>query len=157
MAAYGGRIVKLMGDGMLAEFPSVVDASPAPSTSRRRLPNAPRRPRGAAIAFRIGINLGDVVVEEDDLLWRRGQCRSAHRAAGANRVASRSPAPCASRSRASWMLASPMPASIAQEHRSTGPGLALVAGGQAAAALASAASTGSGPPAKPSIAVLSKT
>jgi class 3 adenylate cyclase len=63
IAEHQGRIVKLMGDGILAEFPSVSAVSCAvevqPSIRKR---NAIRR-RNAASQFRIGINLGDVIVE----------------------------------------------------------------------------------------------
>ena len=69
LAQSHGRIVKLMGDGAIVEFGSVVDAvacAAAIQTRRRRAAG-----RGAAdrrIVFRIGINLGDVVVDGDDLL-----------------------------------------------------------------------------------------
>jgi adenylate cyclase len=64
IAAHRGRIVKLMGDGFLVEFRSVVDAvecaigwqaRPAPS------------PGGMALHFRIGINSGDIVIDEGDI------------------------------------------------------------------------------------------
>jgi len=68
IAAHRGRIVKLMGDGMLAEFPSVVEAvraavetQTAVSTRNSELPD------GERIDFRVGINLGDVVVDGDDI------------------------------------------------------------------------------------------
>ncbi|MGH6917114.1 MAG: adenylate/guanylate cyclase domain-containing protein, partial [Geminicoccaceae bacterium] len=65
---YRGRVVKLMGDGMLAEFPSVVDALACAidiqeAVARRNIDVSHDR----RIAFRIGINLGDVMVEGDDL------------------------------------------------------------------------------------------
>lgn len=64
-----GRIVKLMGDGLLAEFGSVVDAVACAvaiqaATAARQDDTRPER----RIVFRIGINLGDVVVEGEDLL-----------------------------------------------------------------------------------------
>jgi adenylate cyclase len=68
LAAYGGRIVKLMGDGMLAEFPSVVDALACAIDVQEAV--AKRNvgvPEERRIAFRVGINLGDVIVEEGDL------------------------------------------------------------------------------------------
>jgi class 3 adenylate cyclase len=82
MAAYGGRFVKLMGDGMLAEFPSVVDALACAidvqeAVARRNL----GIPDDRRIAFRVGINLGDVMVEDDDLYGDGGQHRGASRAA----------------------------------------------------------------------------
>ena len=68
MATYCGRVVKLMGDGMLAEFPSVVDALACAidiqeAVASRNIDIAHDR----LIAFRIGINLGNVMVEGDDL------------------------------------------------------------------------------------------
>ena len=69
LAEHRGRIVKLMGDGALAEFGSVVDAvscalAVQAGTAARQAQVAPER----RIVFRIGINLGDVVVEGEDLL-----------------------------------------------------------------------------------------
>jgi TolB-like protein/class 3 adenylate cyclase len=68
IASHRGRIVKLMGDGLLAEFASVVDALSAALAIQRAM--AERNAGGAAdqrIDFRIGINLGDVIAEKDDL------------------------------------------------------------------------------------------
>jgi len=64
-----GRIVKLMGDGALAEFGSVVDAVVCAMAMQKGVTDrqdgvSPER----RIVFRIGINLGDVVVEDHDLL-----------------------------------------------------------------------------------------
>jgi adenylate cyclase len=69
LAEHHGRIVKLMGDGALVEFASVVDAVACAVTvqktvAERQVEVATRR----RILFRIGVNLGDVVVEGDDLL-----------------------------------------------------------------------------------------
>src|SRR5262245_37242140 len=62
-----GRIFKLMGDGLLAEFGSVVDAVECAVTLQRgmmeRNANVPEEKR---IEVRIGINLGEVIVEGDD-------------------------------------------------------------------------------------------
>ncbi len=66
IAEHHGRIVKLMGDGMLAEFASVVDAVRAAVEIQQAL--AERNadlPEDKRIAFRVGINLGDVVVDGD--------------------------------------------------------------------------------------------
>ncbi len=68
LSTHHGRIVKLMGDGMLVEFASVVDAVRAAAEVQRAL--ALRNAELAAdvrIEFRIGINLGDVVVDGDDI------------------------------------------------------------------------------------------
>ena len=68
IAEHRGRIVKNTGDGLLAEFPSVVDAVRCAVEIQRgmmgRNADTPERKR---ISFRIGINLGDVIVEEHDI------------------------------------------------------------------------------------------
>ena len=68
IAAYHGRLVKLMGDGALAEFGSVVDAVQCAVDIQRAM--AARNasvPEDRRIVFRIGINIGDVIIEEDDI------------------------------------------------------------------------------------------
>jgi adenylate cyclase len=63
-----GRIVKNIGDGLLAEFPSVVDAVRcAVEVQRRMIDREPDVPEERRIRFRIGVNLGDVIVEEHDI------------------------------------------------------------------------------------------
>ena len=68
IAEHQGRIVKLTGDGMLVEFPSVVNAVECAAEIQRDM-----RVRNADVAedrrieFRIGINLGDVIVDDDDI------------------------------------------------------------------------------------------
>jgi len=68
IAEHHGRIVKTTGDGMLVEFPSVVDAVRCAVEVQQAMPE---RNTGIAvdnrIQLRIGINLGDVIVEGDDL------------------------------------------------------------------------------------------
>src|ERR1700759_5492905 len=69
LAENSGRIVKTMGDGFIAEFGSVVDAvafavAMQKSVQERQQGTAPEK----RLVFRVGINLGDVVVEGDDLL-----------------------------------------------------------------------------------------
>ena len=65
---FHGRIIKLMGDGALVEFASVVDAVQCAAAIQRRMAD---RDQGTAearqIRFRIGVNLGDVIVEGDDI------------------------------------------------------------------------------------------
>jgi TolB-like protein/class 3 adenylate cyclase/Tfp pilus assembly protein PilF len=69
IAEFRGRIVKLMGDGMLLEFGSLVDAVQCAVAIQTQLPAAQRDVGPERrIVFRIGINLGDVVVDGDDLL-----------------------------------------------------------------------------------------
>jgi adenylate cyclase len=63
-----GRIVKLTGDGILAEFPSVVSAVECASAIQRGMRTRNRDiPDDRRIQLRIGINLGDVIVRDDDL------------------------------------------------------------------------------------------
>jgi class 3 adenylate cyclase len=63
-----GRIVKTTGDGFLAEFASVVDAVRcAVEVQRGMIDREPGVPEEHSIRFRIGINLGDVIVEERDI------------------------------------------------------------------------------------------
>jgi class 3 adenylate cyclase len=68
IADHSGRIVKLMGDGALVEFSSVVDAVHCAIEIQRDL--AERNadlPEEAEIHLRIGINLGDIMVDQDDI------------------------------------------------------------------------------------------
>jgi adenylate cyclase len=63
-----GRIVKNTGDGLLAEFASVMDAVRcAVDVQRAMVDREPDVPEERRIRFRIGINLGDVIVEEHDI------------------------------------------------------------------------------------------
>jgi adenylate cyclase len=69
IASHGGRIVKTTGDGLLIEFASVVDAVRcAVEVQRGMVSRNNDVPPDRRIEFRVGINLGDVVVEGDDLL-----------------------------------------------------------------------------------------
>ena len=62
-----GRVVKLMGDAALVEFPSVVDAVRcAVVTQRDAAERNAAVPPGERIEMRIGINLGDIISEGDD-------------------------------------------------------------------------------------------
>ena len=68
VSAYSGRIVKLMGDGALVEFASVVaavqcaiDIQTAMAKVDADLPDAHR------LRYRIGVNLGDVIIQDDDI------------------------------------------------------------------------------------------
>src|SRR5215468_2066467 len=63
-----GRIVKNTGDGFLAEFASVVDAVRcAMEIQRGMAEREPEVPEEQRIRFRIGVNLGDVIAEEQDI------------------------------------------------------------------------------------------
>jgi class 3 adenylate cyclase len=69
LAEHGGRIFKLMGDGLLAEFPSAVHALEAAMGMQERLGERNAKETTAkTIQVRIGIHQGDVVVEGADLL-----------------------------------------------------------------------------------------
>ena len=68
IAEHHGRIVKLMGDGMLVEFPSVMDAVRcAVETQRGVAAHKAGVPAEKRIEFRVGINLGDVVIDGEDI------------------------------------------------------------------------------------------
>src|SRR6202162_746727 len=68
IAEYGGRIVKTTGDGVLLEFPSVVDAVRCAVDIQRGM--AERNagvPPEQRIDLRIGINVGDIIIDGDDI------------------------------------------------------------------------------------------
>src|SRR5262250_3233488 len=68
IAEHRGRIVKNTGDGFLAEFSSVVDAVRcALEVQRGMADREPDVPEERRIRFRIGVNLGDVIVEPHDI------------------------------------------------------------------------------------------
>jgi len=68
IAEHRGRIVKTTGDGMLVEFASVVDALRCAAEVQRALAETNAAlPSEHRIAFRIGINVGDIVAEEGDI------------------------------------------------------------------------------------------
>ena len=68
LARYGGRLVKLTGDGALIEFTSAVDALAAAIEFQQVTAHANReQPEDGAIAFRIGLHIGDLIVDGDDL------------------------------------------------------------------------------------------
>jgi len=68
IAEHRGRIVKNTGDGFLAEFPSVVDAVRcAVEIQRGMAERNAETPEDKRIAFRIGVNLGDVIAEAGDI------------------------------------------------------------------------------------------
>ncbi|MFN0115065.1 MAG: adenylate/guanylate cyclase domain-containing protein [Paracoccaceae bacterium] len=69
VAAHGGRVVKTMGDGALVEFASAVDAVECGLAIQAAMAafNGARDGRGP-IVFRVGINLGDILIDGDDIL-----------------------------------------------------------------------------------------
>ena len=69
IAAHSGRIVKLMGDGALMEFASAVDAVTCAIEIQKQLrDHDAASTEGDPIRFRIGINVGDIIIEGDDIL-----------------------------------------------------------------------------------------
>jgi adenylate cyclase len=68
IAAHRGRIVKTTGDGLLVEFPSVVEAAECAAEIQRGM--AVQNcdvPRDHRIEFRIGIHVGDIIFDESDI------------------------------------------------------------------------------------------
>ena len=66
VAEHKGRVVKLIGDGTLVEFGSVVDAVKCALAIQRAI-KAEVQPNGKGIVLRIGINLGDVIIDGEDI------------------------------------------------------------------------------------------
>jgi TolB-like protein/class 3 adenylate cyclase len=68
IAEHDGRLIKTTGDGLLAEFQSVVEAVRCAIEVQREAPErSASLPEAQRIKFRIGINLGDIIVEEGDI------------------------------------------------------------------------------------------
>src|SRR5689334_9293719 len=68
VTAHGGRIFKLMGDGVLIEFSSASAAVNCAIEIQRAMENAEAEvPESERLRYRIGINLGDVIIEGDDI------------------------------------------------------------------------------------------
>src|SRR5215469_10297831 len=68
IASHGGRIVKTTGDGLLLEFPSVVNAVRCAVEVQTAIADRTAEiPDDRRIAFRIGINQGDIIIEGDDI------------------------------------------------------------------------------------------
>jgi adenylate cyclase len=68
VAEHHGRIAKLRGDGALVEFGSVVDAVECAAAIQKGIAeHQAELPEAQRIAFRIGINIGDVIIEGDDI------------------------------------------------------------------------------------------
>jgi class 3 adenylate cyclase len=69
VAKHGGRLVKTTGDGMLLEFPSVVDAVECAVAMQAVMAERNQGvPEDRRMLYRIGINLGDIVIEGEDIL-----------------------------------------------------------------------------------------
>jgi adenylate cyclase len=68
VAGHEGRVVKLMGDGLLAEFASAVEAVAAAADIQKAMSaREPGRPDDTRLRWRIGINLGDIIAEDGDI------------------------------------------------------------------------------------------
>jgi class 3 adenylate cyclase/pimeloyl-ACP methyl ester carboxylesterase len=68
IASHHGRIVKTTGDGMLLEFASIVDAvACAVSVQRGMFHRNATLPEDRRIVFRVGINVGDIIIDGDDI------------------------------------------------------------------------------------------
>jgi class 3 adenylate cyclase/pimeloyl-ACP methyl ester carboxylesterase len=68
IARHGGRVVKLIGDGLLAEFPSVVEAVSCAAGTQRDLATMNKSaPPERQMLFRIGVHLGDIIGEGEDI------------------------------------------------------------------------------------------
>ncbi|SFP79027.1 TolB amino-terminal domain-containing protein [Mesorhizobium sp. NFR06] len=67
IASHSGRIVKLMGDGALVEFASAVEAVTSAVEIQNKMREHNADAGDNAIWFRIGINVGDIIVEGDDI------------------------------------------------------------------------------------------
>ena len=69
VAAHGGRVFKTMGDGMFIEFPSVVAAVECALAMQRQMAASNEgAPEAKRVLYRIGVHLGDVLVEGEDIL-----------------------------------------------------------------------------------------
>jgi TolB-like protein/class 3 adenylate cyclase len=68
IAAHGGRIVKTTGDGLLLEFPSVVDAVHCVIEMQTGMAaKVADVPEDRRISFRVGVNIGDIIIDGDDI------------------------------------------------------------------------------------------
>src|ERR1700752_3986474 len=69
VARHGGRLVKTTGDGVLLEFPSVVDAVECAVAVQAMMAQRNEGvPLDRRMLFRIGVNLGDILIDGDDIL-----------------------------------------------------------------------------------------
>src|SRR5215204_3082864 len=70
IAQHRGRIANTAGDSVLAEFPSVVEAVKCAVEVQQALTEANEEvPEDRRMTFRIGVHVGDVMVQGADLLW----------------------------------------------------------------------------------------
>ena len=68
VAAHHGRLVKTTGDGLMLEFASVVDAvGCAVAIQRGMLSRNAKVPEDRRIVFRLGVNIGDIIIDDSDI------------------------------------------------------------------------------------------
>jgi TolB-like protein/class 3 adenylate cyclase len=67
IASHHGRIVKTTGDGMLVEFASAVDAVTCAMAVQQQMVGRNAEGSDSHMVFRIGINVGDIIIDEDDI------------------------------------------------------------------------------------------
>src|SRR6202166_3005743 len=67
IASHRGRIVKTTGDGMLVEFASAVDAVMCAMAVQEKMAERNAGSSGPNITFRVGINVGDIIIDGDDI------------------------------------------------------------------------------------------
>jgi len=67
IAAHRGRIVKTTGDGILVEFASAVDAVTCAMAVQQKMAERTVDGTGPRIQFRVGINIGDIIIDGDDI------------------------------------------------------------------------------------------
>ena len=69
MRSFGGRLVKTTGDGILLEFPSVVAAVECAIAIQKMMRDRNAAlPEAKRILYRVGVNLGDILIDGDDIL-----------------------------------------------------------------------------------------
>ncbi len=104
-AEHSGRIVKLMGDGALVEFASVVDAVECAVAIQRGMGERNAvMPEDRRIVFRLGINVGDIIVDGDDIFGDGVKSPHVSKAWPSRAVsASREPSSTRSRASSTWV------------------------------------------------------
>jgi hypothetical protein len=65
---FGGRLVKTTGDGVLLEFPSVVAAVECAIAIKKMMEERNASPEAKCILYRVGVNLGDILIDREDIL-----------------------------------------------------------------------------------------
>ena len=106
VAGLGGRVVKTMGDGLLLEFPSVVAAVECAVTIQNMMVERNvGTPEARQVVYRVGVHLGDVLIDGDDILGEGSTSRRGWKAS-ASPAASQYPGPSMIRSAESSLSAS---------------------------------------------------